>query len=105
MAIIREYSDRDAVDVGILIKKTYTEFNLAYIPREEQALFPGPFHFAGDQDPEHQAAIDQLIRVDSSLYAVHLFERLGYKKSTGVRNSWSFDGYGLSIQPMRKVIK
>jgi len=53
MAIIRECSDRDAVDVGILIKKTYTEFNLAYIPREEQVLFLRPFHSAGDQDPEH----------------------------------------------------
>ena len=162
MAIIREYSDRDAVEVGILIKNTYTEFNLAYLPREEQALFLGPFHFAGDQDQEHQTAIDQLIwsqfvyvaedhgnivgvlrgrigrlgslfvdkshqregigqmlverfeqeieslgggviRVASSLYAVKFYEKLGYKKSTGVRKSWSFEGYGFPIQPMRKV--
>ena len=62
MAIIREFSDRDAVEVGILIKNTYREFNLDYLPRKEQALFLGPFKFAGDRDPEHQAAIDQLIQ-------------------------------------------
>ena len=62
MAIIREYSDRDGVEVGILIKNTYREFNLDYLLRKEQALFLGPFNFAGDQDPEHQSAIDQLIR-------------------------------------------
>jgi len=164
MAIIREYSDRDAVEVGILIKNTYTEFNLAYLPREEQALFLGSFHFAGDQDPKHQAAIDKLIqsqfvfvaedqreivgvlrgrigrlgslfvvkthqrerigqllvvrfeqeikslgggviRVASSMYAVKFYKNLGYKKSTGVRKSWSFEGYGFPIQPMRKVVK
>ena len=164
MTIIREYSGRDAVEVGILIKNTYTEFNLAYFPREEQALFLGPFQFAGDQDPEHQAAINQLIwsqfvyvaedkgevvgvlrgrigrlgslfvakshqgrgigkmlverfereiksngggviRVASSMYAVSFYSKIGYKKSTGVRNSWSFEGYGFPIQPMRKVIK
>jgi len=46
-----------------------------------------------------------VIRVASSMYAVKFFENLGYKKSTGVRKSWSFEGYGFPIQPMRKVIK
>jgi len=164
MAIIREFSDRDAVEVGILIKNTYREFNLDYLPRKEQALFLGPFKFAGDRDPEHQAAIDQLIqsqfvyvavdqgkivgvlrgrigrlgslfvakshqglgigqllvgrfereirshgggviRVASAMAAVPFYLKMGYKKSTGVRKSWSFDGYGFPIQPMRKVIE
>ncbi|MCK5793360.1 MAG: GNAT family N-acetyltransferase [Anaerolineales bacterium] len=164
MVSIREYTERDASKVGLLIKNTYSEFNLAYLPRDEQALFLGPFHYAGDQDPEHRVKIGQLIqsqfvfvaedqgeivgvlrgrssrlgslfvakshqgegigqmlverfeqeikllgggviRVASSMYAVGFYENLGYKKSTGVRKSWSFDGYGLRIQPMRKVIK
>ena len=29
---------------------------------------------------------------------------LGYKKTTGVRNGWSFDGEGLKYQPMKKHI-
>jgi len=47
----------------------------------------------------------KVIRVVSSLYAVPFYEWLGYKKSTGVRKSWSFEGYGFPIQPMRRVIR
>ncbi len=43
-----------------------------------------------------------LIRVASTLYAVPFYLALGYKRSTGVRNGWSFQGTGLQIQPMRK---
>jgi len=46
----------------------------------------------------------KVIRVSSSMYAVPFYLKMGYKKSTGVRKSWSFDGYGFPIQPMRKVI-
>lgn len=45
-----------------------------------------------------------VIRVAATLYAVPFYIRLGYKKSTGVRTSWSFDGYGLPVQPMKKVL-
>lgn len=44
-----------------------------------------------------------VIRVASSLYAVPFYLKMGYKRSTGIRNSWSFQGSGLPIQPMRKV--
>jgi predicted N-acetyltransferase YhbS len=47
----------------------------------------------------------KVIRVASSLYAVPYYERLGYEKSTGVRKSWSFAGYGFPIQPKRRVIR
>ena len=47
----------------------------------------------------------KVIRVAATLYAVPFYQKMGYKKSTGVRKSWSFEGYGLPIQPMRKVIK
>lgn len=46
-----------------------------------------------------------VIRVAATLYAVPFYSKLGYKKSTGVRNSWSFDGYGLPYQPMKKTQK
>jgi hypothetical protein len=29
---------------------------------------------------------------------------MGYKRSTGPRTGWSFNGHGLIIQPMRKVL-
>jgi GNAT superfamily N-acetyltransferase len=44
------------------------------------------------------------IRLASTLYAVPFYTALGYKKSTGVRAGWSFDGEGLKYQPMKKHI-
>jgi predicted N-acetyltransferase YhbS len=45
-----------------------------------------------------------VIRVAATLYAVPFYSKLGYQKSTGVRISWSFDGYGLPVQPMKKKL-
>jgi len=45
-----------------------------------------------------------VIRVAATLYAVPFYLAMGYKKSTGERIGWSFDGRGLKIQPMRKVL-
>ena len=161
--IIRDYQERDAAVVGLLIKDTYGEFNLDFLPPGEKAPFLGPFAFAGDGDPDHLKLIESMIRsqfvylaevdgtiagvlrgrmdrlgslfvarefhrqgiarslvegfentvrskngsvirVASSLYAVPFYSAMGYKKSTGVRNSWSFEGYGLPIQPMKKIL-
>ena len=44
------------------------------------------------------------ITMASTLYAVPFYQRLGYKKSTGVRKGWSFEGEGLQWQPMKKVL-
>ncbi len=46
-----------------------------------------------------------IIRVAATLYAVPFYRAMGYKKSTGVRTGWSFEGRGLKIQPMRKVLE
>ncbi len=46
-----------------------------------------------------------VIKVAATLYAVPFYLAMGYKKSTGVRIGWSFDGRGLKIQPMRKVLE
>lgn len=45
-----------------------------------------------------------VIRVAATLYAVPFYTAIGYKRSTGVRSGWSFEGHGLQIQPMRKVL-
>ncbi len=39
----------------------------------------------------------------ATLFAVPFYTAMGYKKSTGVRNGWSFEGAGLKYQPMKKV--
>lgn len=47
----------------------------------------------------------RVIRLAASLYAVPFYLALGYRRSTGVRDGWSFEGRGLRIQPMRKVLQ
>lgn len=42
------------------------------------------------------------IRLAATLYAIPFYEAVGYKKSTGIRSGWSFDGQGLKYQPMKK---
>jgi GNAT superfamily N-acetyltransferase len=42
------------------------------------------------------------IRLASTLYAVPFYLKLGYKRSTGVRTGFSFEGRGLVYQPMKK---
>ena len=161
--VIREYVEEDAVEVGLLIKDTYSRYNLDFVKPEDLPAYLGPFAFAGDQDPVHQRAIRDLIhsqfvylaevegriagvlrgrmdrlgslfvdrdyhqkgigrslvehfekevirnkgtviRVASSLYAVPFYLKMGYKRSTGIRNGWSFQGDGLPIQPMKKLL-
>lgn len=43
-------------------------------------------------------------RVAASLYAVPFYRALGYKRTTGVRLVTSFQGSGLPVQPMRKIV-
>lgn len=46
----------------------------------------------------------RVIHLAATLYAVPFYEFVGYKKSTGIRSGWSFEGHGLKYQPMRKVL-
>ena len=46
-----------------------------------------------------------VIRVASTLYAIPFYRKMGYQKSTGLRSGWSFEGHGLPVQPMKKVLK
>ena len=45
-----------------------------------------------------------VIRLAATDFAVPFYLAMGYKRSTGRRTGWSFDGYGLAYQPMRKVL-
>jgi len=45
-----------------------------------------------------------LIRVASTLYGIPFYIALGYRRTTGIRNGWSFEGAGLQYQPMKKVL-
>jgi len=44
------------------------------------------------------------IKVSATLFGIPFYQAMGYKKSTGLRKSGSFDGQGLVVQPMRKVL-
>lgn len=46
-----------------------------------------------------------VMRVTATLYAIPFYTAMGYKKSTGLRIGWSFEGKGLRVQPMRKVLR
>lgn len=43
-----------------------------------------------------------VIRVAATEFGVPFYLAMGYKRSTGLRNSRSFEGRGLPVQPMRK---
>ena len=45
-----------------------------------------------------------VVRLAATLYAIPFYLKLGYKKSSGLRKSWSFDGHGFPYQPMKKKI-
>jgi GNAT superfamily N-acetyltransferase len=56
-------------------------------------------------EQECQKHAPMVIRVSATMYGVPFYAAMGYKRSTGVRSSWSFEGHGLPVQPMRKVLR
>jgi GNAT superfamily N-acetyltransferase len=56
-------------------------------------------------EPECLRRGSTVIRVAATLYGVPFYLAMGYKRSTGVRTGWSFDGNGLPVQPMRKKLQ
>lgn len=45
-----------------------------------------------------------VVRLAATLYAIPFYTAMGYRKTTGIRNGWSFQGRGLQYQPMKKVL-
>jgi GNAT superfamily N-acetyltransferase len=56
-------------------------------------------------EQECQKHAPMIIRVAATVYGVPFYTAMGYKRSTGMRASRSFEGHGLPIQPMRKVLE
>jgi predicted N-acetyltransferase YhbS len=53
-----------------------------------------------------QACVEQevqAIRVAATLFAVPFYLKMGYKRTTGVRQGHSFEGCGLPYQPMKRT--
>ena len=46
----------------------------------------------------------QAIKVSATLFAVPFYTKLGYKKTTGVRLGWCFEGPRMPHQPMKKKL-
>jgi putative acetyltransferase len=45
-----------------------------------------------------------MIKVQATLYAVPFYQRMGYKRTTGVRTMRVFEGARFPYQPMKKVL-
>ena len=45
-----------------------------------------------------------IVRVAATLYAIPFYTAMGYRKTTGLRSGWSFEGTGLRYQPMKKIL-
>jgi GNAT superfamily N-acetyltransferase len=69
MITIRRFQQSDARQVGILIADTFGDYNLSYASPEDRQLLLGPFRHARSPDPEHQAAIANIIRAAIMLVA------------------------------------
>lgn len=54
-------------------------------------------------EKEAEKKKSKFIKVNSSLYAVSFYEKLGYKKTTGIRTLKKL--FGLRYQPMKKELK
>lgn len=65
MLKIREYTEDDAKQVGILIADTYGDFNLPETTPEEHQSMLGPFALADSSMPEHREAIARAISAPS----------------------------------------
>jgi GNAT superfamily N-acetyltransferase len=51
-----------------------------------------------------RAAGSEAIKVQATLYAVPFYCKMGYRRSTGVREMHIFDGARFPYQPMKKVL-
>lgn len=54
---------------------------------------------------EYMARGVTVFKLLATMHAIPFYLAQGYRKSTGLRNIRSFEGFGLPSQPMKKVIK
>jgi len=69
MIVIRDYLERDAYRVGVLIADTYSKYNLSFAPPEQIGAFLGPFQYASSAEKSHQEEIALVITAAMVLVA------------------------------------
>lgn len=69
MILIRDYLEKDAYVVGILIADTYSEYNLSFSSPEQRKAFLGPFQYARSPETSHQEEIANVIKASIALVA------------------------------------
>jgi len=62
MILIRECTESDALQVGVLIADTYSQYHLAFASPEQKQDFLGPFQYARSPEKSHQEAIADVIK-------------------------------------------
>lgn len=67
--MIRPYHEDDAAEVGSLIARTFSMFNLGFATPEERGDLLGPFQFAESAEQAHRAAITRAIEAPLVLVA------------------------------------
>lgn len=69
MIVIRDYTESDAIQVGVLIANTYSEYNLSFASPDQKKAFLGPFQHARSLEESHQEAIADVIKASIVLVA------------------------------------
>lgn len=62
MVLIRNYTKSDAIQVGVLIADTYSEYNLSFASPTQKKAFLGPFQHARSPEISHQDAIADVLQ-------------------------------------------
>ncbi len=62
MILIRDYTESDVQQVGVLIADTYSEYNLSFASPDQKKAFLGPFQHARSPEKSHQDAIAEVIK-------------------------------------------
>lgn len=120
-AIARYYTNLKTTDEELLKKFKISEKTIFYIAEDNARICGyikgnkekignlfvlGAYHGKGigrklvelfEKEAKRQNSL--LIKIASSIYAVPFYEKMGYKKTTGIRNFG-----GIKAQPMKKVL-
>ncbi len=62
MILIRNCTESDVQQVGVLIADTYSEYNLSFASPDQKKAFLGPFQHARSPEKSHQDAIAEVIK-------------------------------------------
>ena len=95
-------AEQDGEIVGVLRGSLGRLHSLFVDQGQRQKGIGRALHASFEAECRKQGA--EKITLASTLFAVPFYQKIGYKKSTGVRKGWSFEGEGFLWQPMKKVL-